>query len=230
MVKLRFYAAGGPKDCLIEESSDGGVLEHVGNAPRAGSKAAPRRKTKAHPANLVNGKPTEYIQSLVEAKLKEGYVVISDADESAAERLHLVIKTTQPLSMARAADVLVSFGVPSPILIPQNDAMPTMQLVVEGVEVSVQQSGTATVVTAIAGKNSAIIAALFLCRSKDEAQATYGDGSPANLNDIVKRALEESRLSTAIGEVLIEQGVMARPFNVSQLQRPERRSRFQMSL
>jgi len=230
MVKLRFYAAGGPKDCLIEETPEGGVLEHVGNAVTAGSKARPRMKTKAHPPNMVNGQPTEYIQALVQSKLKEGFVVVSDADENAAERLHLVIKSSTPLSMSRAADVLVTFGVPAPMAIPADDVMPTATYVVQGVEVSVQRSGTSTVITAIAGKNSVALAAVFLCLSRDLAQATYGDGSPANLTDIVKRALEDGKLGMLQGEMLYERGVLPRPFNVAQLQRTERRSRFQVSL
>jgi len=230
MVQLRFFAAGGPKDCWIEEK-EGSVIESVGNVPAPGSKAKPKLKRKAHPPTVVNGQPADYIQRLVETKVREGWKVVN-SEEDASERMYFSLRVPMAVfGVPELRKVLTAFGIESPLDEDQKTVEST-RFMFENVEVATEPNGANTMITAISGKQSApALATLFLVLSPKLSQATYGDGKEVKLLEYVLKARDIGLIRSEHLESAYDFNVLGRPFNVSALTRNcDRRSRFSVSI
>jgi len=229
MVKLRLFASGGPKDCVIDEES-GSVVESTSNAPNEGSKAKPKVKRKVHPPSLIKGPLDEYIQNLVAQKLREGWQVVSDDDDKAADRLHLLLVLPPGLAVRHFRNVLQAMGIASPVS-EEDGLLNTTRFNVEQVEVAAERSGTSMRLTAICGKKAIpALAILFLCLS-ELSRGAYGDGTDANLKEIVFRAREAGLIRQELLDAAYAFDVLPRPLNLAALARPNgRRSTFRVAL
>jgi hypothetical protein len=236
MVKLRFHAAGGAKLCEIEATPQGEVIERNGNAPRATGRK-PQMKTKVHPPSIVGADADAYVAKLVAAKVQEGYeVVASDGTQDAVDgsELYLLIPQAQSMEQAPVSDVLVAFGVTPPIPPTTDNRVATGYYLVAGVQVGFERFGTGTNVSAVAGKNQAVLVALFVCLAKVagvECKVSDATTAVVDARKLVNEAAANGTYDPALTEFLMEFGVVPRPFNVAQLQRERPlRSRFQTAM
>lgn len=232
MVRLRKYAAGGPKDCLIEER-DGSVMESTVKASVNGEKTRPKRKI--HPPSLVttaDRTAQDYINQLVAQKLREGWQIVGDDDETAAERLHLTLKGPAGATASEhVCKVLRSFGIPWSA----DQAMAnlrSMEFVFEGVTIATTPNGPDDMLTAVSGKASApALALLFLCLSLHMSQGALGDGTIVDLMQYVRRARDAGQLRQELLDVAYALNVLAPPLDLSALAKPNgRRSMFHVSM